>query len=441
MSLPTAQQETVPEGPVIPPPSLETKKQARGGRSTTSSQAASRSQIPVLLAAVFLAYFGQMTLNPIIAPLAREVGLAEWQIGVTISIAAIMVVLTSQFWGRRSQSWGCKKVLVAAFAVATTTMAFFALLSEAGMQGMVTGGVLFAFFVLFRGVGFGSAISAVLPTSQAYVARVTDDEETRVKGMAGIGAVQGVAMVAGAVMGGALSVFGLIAPIVAVPVLLGIGLILIVFVLRKEPQTALVKNPIHIKPSDSRVWPFLLSGFGMFTALGFIQVIAGFIVQDRFGLDSATTGLVTGGVLLAAGIGMIVAQSIVVPKSGWGPATLLRIGSSVAFVGFAAMVPSAGIGVLIVSILLIGLGLGIAMPGYTAGPTLLVNPDEQGGLAGLIGATNGLTFVIAPTASTVLYGIWTPLPIIVGGAIMAFVALFVLFHPHFRALKERGGNG
>lgn len=436
MSLPTAQQETAKEGPAIPPPSLETKKMARGGKKSSSSQAASRSQIPVLLAAVFLAYFGQMTLNPIIAPLAREVGLAEWQIGVTISVAAIMVVLTSQFWGRRSQSWGCKKVLMAAFAVATTTMAFFAILSGAGMQGMVTGGVLFAFFVLFRGIGFGSAISAVLPTSQAYVARVTDDEEARVKGMAGIGAVQGVAMVAGAVMGGTLSVFGLIAPIVAVPVLLGIGLILIVFVLRKEPQTELIKNPVHIKPNDSRVWPFLLSGFGMFTALGFIQVISGFIVQDRFGLDSATTGLVTGGVLLAAGIGMILAQSLIVPKSNWGPATLLRVGCLVAFLGFAAMVPSAGVGVLIVSILLIGLGLGIAMPGYTAGPTLLVNPDEQGGLAGLIGATNGLTFVIAPTASTVLYGIWAPLPIIVGGAIMAFVALFVLIHPRFRTLKE-----
>lgn len=436
MSLPTAQQETVQEGPAIPPSSFETKERSRRRKAAPSAQTSSPSQIPVLLAAVFLAYFGQMTLNPIIAPLAREVGLAEWQIGVTISVAAIMVVLTSQFWGRRSQSWGCKKVLMAAFAVATTTMAFFAILSGAGMQGMVTGGVLFAFFILFRGIGFGSAISAVLPTSQAYVARVTDDEETRVKGMAGIGAVQGVAMVAGAVMGGALSVFGLIAPIVAVPVLLGIGLILIVFVLRKEPQTDLVKNPVHIKPNDSRVWPFLLSGFGMFTALGFIQVISGFIVQDRFGLDSATTGLVTGGVLLAAGIGMIIAQSIIVPKSNWGPATLLRVGSLVAFAGFVAMVPSAGVGILVVSILLIGLGLGIAMPGYTAGPTLLVKPDEQGGLAGLIGATNGLTFVIAPTASTVLYGIWAPLPIIVGGAIMAFVALFVLTHPRFRTLKQ-----
>lgn len=397
----------------------------------------SKPQMPVVLTAVFLAYFGQMTLNPIIAPLAREVGLAEWQIGVTISIAAIMVVITSQFWGRRSQSWGCKKVLVAAFAVATTTMAFFAILSEAGMRGLVTGTALFVLFVLFRGIGFGSAISAVLPTSQTYIAKTTSDEQTRVKGMAGLGAVQGVSMVAGAVMGGSLSVFGLIVPIVAVPILLGAGLLLIVFALRQEPQTELIKEPVRIKPTDRRVWPFLATGFGMFTALGFIQVISGFIVQDRFGLDSSSTGLVTGIVLLAAGIGMVVAQAIVVPRSKWTPSTLLRVGSVVAFIGFVVMVPNGGIALLLISILLIGFGLGIAMPGYTAGPTLLVSPEEQGGLAGIIGATNGLTFIIAPTASTVLYSFWEPLPIIVGCIIMALVALFVFIHPRFRELKNK----
>ena len=75
-----------------------------------------RSQVGVVLTAVFLAYLGQTTLNPVIAPLSRDIGLAEWQVGVTISVAASMVVLASQFWGRRSQSWGSKSVLVAAMS-------------------------------------------------------------------------------------------------------------------------------------------------------------------------------------------------------------------------------------------------------------------------------------------------------------------------------------
>jgi DHA1 family tetracycline resistance protein-like MFS transporter len=72
------------------------------------------------------------------------------------------------------------------------------------------------------------------------------------------------------------------------------------------------------------------------------------------------------------------------------------------------------------------------MPGYTAGPTLLVRRDEQGGLAGLIGATTGLTFVVAPTLGTALYGVWPALPIIIGAVIMGLVTLFVWVHPRFR---------
>ncbi len=400
--------------------------------TATNPSTTTRPQIGLLLSAVLLVYLGQMTLNPIIAPLSREVGLAEWQIGVTISAAAVMLVLTSQTWGRRSQAWGRKPVLVAAFALATATMTAFALVAWLGMTGVLTGTGLFALFVLLRGVGFGSAIAAVPPTAQAYIADVTSDEQTRVKGMAGIGAVQGVAMIGGSVLGGVLAAFGLIVPLLAVPVLLAIGLVLLGVRLRREAHTELVEQPPRISPLDARVWPFLLAGFGMFTALGFIQVITGFIVQDRLGLDAQTTGLVTGGALLAAGVGMVVAQGIIVPRSSWAPPTLLRVGSTVALTGFAALIPDAGAAVLFAAILLIGLGLGVAMPGYTAGPSLLMRREEQGGLAGLIGATNGLTFVIAPTLGTALYSLWPLLPVILGTVVMAIVAAFVLLHPRFR---------
>lgn len=389
-------------------------------------------QIRLVLGAVFLVFLGQMTLNPIIAPLSREVGLAEWQVGATISTAAIVVVLTSQFWGRRSQSWGRKPVLVAALLVGAVATSLFALVAGLGMAGVLAPAVLFALFVLLRGLGFGIAIAAVPPTAQAYIADVTPDEQARVKGMAGVGAVQGIAMIAGSVVGGVLSVFGLITPLIAVPVLLGLGLLLVVFRLRRETRIELIERPARVRPTDPRVWPFLLAGFGMFTALGFIQVITGFLVQDRFGLDAEATGLVTGGAMLAAGLGMVLAQGVVVPRSGWTIPTLLRVGCAVAVAGFVLLVPDVGAVPMVVAILLIGLGLGIAMPGYTAGPTLLVERDEQGGIAGLIAATSGLTFVIAPTAGTALYGIWAPLPVVVGAVVMAVVTAFVLLHPRFR---------
>ena len=402
----------------------------------TPVDALPRPQIPLLLSAVFLVYLAQMTLNPIIAPLSREVGLAEWQVGVTISAAAVMVVLTSPFWGGRSQSWGRKPVLVAALTLAVLMMVLFALTAWLGTTGILAGAALFVAFVLFRGVGFGAAIAAIPPTAQAYIADVTTDEPTRVKGMAGIGAVQGVAMVGGSVVGGLLSAVGLLTPLIVVPVLLVAGLVLVAAKLRREPRHELIESPARVSPLDPRIWPFLVAGFGMFTALGFIQVITGFVVQDRLGLDAETTGLVTGGALLAAGVGMILAQAVIVPRSGWPAPTLLRVGGIVALAGFLALAIDLGAILLFVAILLIGLGLGIAMPGYTAGPTLLVSRDEQGGLAGTISATTGLTFVIAPTAGTALYGVWSQLPIMTGAAIMVAVVVFMLAHSRFHTVPD-----
>ncbi|RLP10011.1 MFS transporter [Propionibacterium australiense] len=392
----------------------------------------SSPQIRIVLSAVFLAYLGQTTLNPVIAPLSREVGLAEWQIGLTISVAAVMVVLTSQPWGRRSQSWGRKPVLAAALGGCTAAMVLFAVIAALGMRGALGGTPPFCLFVLARGLIFGTALAAILPTAQAYVADITTDEEERVRGMAGIGAAQGTASIAGALVGGLLSGISLMVSVDMVPVFLLLGLLVVTLGMRRETRTELVAEPARVRPLDSRVWPFLVAGFGMFTAMGLIQVVTGFLVQDRLRLDANTTGLVSGGALLAAGVGMVFAQSVIVPRSKWSPPTLLRVGTGTGAVGFALLAVDGGAALLIVAVTVIGAGIGIGMPGYTAGPTLRMSREEQGGLAGLVGATNGLTYVVSPTAGTAMYGRSPVLPIVVGGAILALVFVFALVHRSFR---------
>jgi MFS transporter, DHA1 family, tetracycline resistance protein len=168
-------------------------------------------------------------------------------------------------------------------------------------------------------------------------------------------------------------------------------------------------------------------------------VITGFLVQDRLGLDTTAAGVVTGAALLSAGIGMVAAQAVLVPRSGWTPPTLLRVGGAIALAGFALLIADAGGVLLFLAILLIGFGLGTAMPGYTAGPTLLMRREEQGAMAGLIGATNGLTFVIAPTLGTALYGVSPTLPVVVGTVVMALVTGFVFLHPRFRRARVTRG--
>lgn len=155
------------------------------------ADASANGQVGVLLAAVAIAFTGQMTLNPIIAPLSREIGLAEWQVGLTISVAALMVVLFSPIWGRRAQAWGSRTVLIAALGFATVVMVAFAGVVGLGLAGVLGPVPLFVAFLVLRGLCYGAAVAAVMPTAQAHIAAVTTDEATRVKGMAGVGAAQG----------------------------------------------------------------------------------------------------------------------------------------------------------------------------------------------------------------------------------------------------------
>ncbi|HXH33254.1 MAG TPA: MFS transporter [Plantibacter sp.] len=400
--------------------------------ATPTGTPAARPQIGLALVAVLLMYTGQMILNPLIAPLSREVGLAEWQVGLMISSAAITIVLASQFWGRRSQSWGRKRVLVTTMTSGAVAMAVFAVLAQLGLAGILTGVALFVLFVLSRGLLFGLSIAATIPTVQVYIADVTVTEQSRVRGMAGIGAMQGLAMIGGSVAGGLLAGLGLMVPIWIVPVVLAVGAVVIGVRLRPESRHSLVANPPSVSPFDTRVWPFLLAGFGMFTALGFIQIITGFVIQDRFALGAEATAIASGGSLLAAGVGMVLAQTVLVPRVHWRPRRLLRVGSLVALLGLVLFVFDWGMPLLILAIFLVGLGLGIAMPGYSAGASLAVCSEEQGGVAGLLGANNALTFVVAPTAATALYALSPVAPLIVAAAVMAVVAVFLIVHPRFR---------
>lgn len=396
-------------------------------------------QTKLVLATVMLAYMGQMMLNPIIAPLSRAMGMAEWQIGATISLAAIALAASSQFWGRRSQKLGVKKVLVVSMTIAACALAGFAAIAWLGVKGVWVGPSMVVGVILTRGALYGSAISAVSPTAQAYLVTLTETEDERVKAVGAVGAVQGISVVVGAVVGGSLAAAGgLLLPLSVVPFVMALAVVVLGLRFAPQQRTELVAEPAHISYFDPRVLPFLIAGFIMFLGFSSMQSVIGFAVQDRFGLDESATAGVTAALMVVMSVSMVVTQAGVVPRLRWEARRLLRIGLFLTTVGFALFLPSASYALLFGGSFLAGVGMGMAMPGYNAGPTMSMKPEEQGGLAGLINANNGMTYAIAPILSTSLYG-WNPaIPFVGVVIIMAAAALFSCLHPHLRL--RRGAN-
>ena len=73
------------------------------------------------------------------------------------------------------------------------------------------------------------------------------------RGMAGVGASQGIASIAGALVGGLLAGISIMVSVDMVPVILLGGLLVVVFVLRREERTELIAEPARVHPADPRV--------------------------------------------------------------------------------------------------------------------------------------------------------------------------------------------
>lgn len=86
---------------------------------------------------------------------------------------------------------------------------------------------------------------------------------------------------------------------------------------------------------------------------------------------------------------------------------------------------AGNIPLLVVAMGVIGLGLGLVAPGFTAGASLAVGPDEQGAVGGLISACPAGGFVLGPLVGTSLYQLQPILPYLVAGLLMVPLTLYV----------------
>lgn len=387
-----------------------------------------------LFLVVLLAFMGQMILNPILAPLSREIGLKEWHVGATISVAAIILSLTSTRWGRVSLHLGVRRVLVMGLLSAAAALSFFAAVAWFGMKGLLTGTALVLGVVLTRGLFYGGSIAAVSPAAQTYVVTHTHSEAQRVKGVGMIGAAQGFASILGALAGGSLAAIGgFMLPLVVMPLVIVAGVIVLLVSFKPVDSKEKIAQPVKVSYLDSRVFAFLICGFLMFTVFSTLTTILGFLMQDTLHLNSKATAGLTALCMLVMGIVMIIAQAILVPKLGWSAVKLFRRGLVLVLLGVIALLYPVHLSLYIVASLLAGFGLGIAMPGYNTAPTLEMRTEEQGGLAGLINANNGAAYVVAPVASTALYGLASWIPVVCCVILLALGIVLSLIHPAFRS--------
>ena len=403
-------------------------------RGPRRSPVASNPTLRALLAACLFVYVAQNMLNASIAPLARALGLAEWVVGSAVSAAALSVTLLSQFWGRRSVAWGRRRVMLVALSLALTSGALFALAVALRSTGVLGASAAAAIIVVARGPFFGSA--AIPPTGQALVAEITPDEDSRVAGMSAFSGSIQLSIVVGSLLSSLLGSWSVLAPVWATPVFVILALAVAARFLPRDgrsddgdapspvPSSTGSRAPLPARLSwtDRRVRPWIGSAFGMFFAAGVVQILIGFVVQDRLGLSPQEAVPLTALMLLANAAGAMLSQLVIVPRLGWPPRRLVRVGVTAAAVCLTVLALAPALWLLAAATFCLGLSNGMVGPGYSAGGSLAVSSEEQGAVAGVLNASGALTWIFAPVTATALYG-WQPAaPFILALAVLAVSA-------------------
>ena len=99
-----------------------------------------------------------------------------------------------------------------------------------------------------------------------------------------------------------------------------------------------------------------------------------------------------------------------IPRLGLTPRSLISWGALIAAVGLFGTMLSQQLYGITIGFAVASLGFGFTRPGFTAGASLAVPLAEQGAVAGVITAANGISYVLAPALGIGLYGWQHDLP-------------------------------
>jgi len=389
----------------------------------------------VLLVCLVCIGLGQSMLFAILPPAARALGISPFRISTIFATSASIWVFVSPWWGRKSDVWGRRPVILIGLLGFGLSMALLATTIAFGAAGLLSAVAVYPLLIVSRCV-FALIGSGTGPASQAYIADRTTTTD-RAAGLALVSAAMGFGETIGPAMGAALATFGLVAPIYFTAALAVASAGVIWWRLPEDGPVRPAGSTAapRLGYADSRVVPFLAVGASLQAVRATTVITLALFLQDTFVLtaEQAAQRAGTGFVALAAA--GLFSQLVLVQRLRPTARTMIQTGVPLMVLAFALLVVGGSFVLHLVALGSLGLGLGLVRPGSAAGASLAVSAEEQGAVAGLLGGLAVLGNVFGPMLGTTLYSLSPRAPYALNGALMTCVLIFVLLNPRIRATR------
>ncbi|MCP5178647.1 MAG: MFS transporter [Pseudomonadales bacterium] len=369
---------------------------------------------------------GQSAMFAVMPSLGREVGLLEIQVGSIIAASSLVFFFAGPIWGRASDRFGRRKVFLIGQLGYVFGGSLFAACFWAALEGWLTPLAAWLCLVGAR-MTQATLMSASQPAASAFIADITGPH-TRARGLARIGAATNLGSIAGPAIGGALASISLLAPFVLAVVSVAVAFVASWFFLPLAPRLHDVNAPRRkVRFTDRRLTPWVIPGVLMFLGAAVVQQTFSFRLQDALQLDPMAGATAFGTTMTASALAALLAQIVLVQRYSLSPGTWLGMGLPLIALALYGMGFFTTLPLFIAANVVMGLGMGFAGAGFSAGASLAVKPEEQGAASGIIAACSSAGWIVGPLLGPGLYRVLPELPFALSATLVLGAGIAVLW--------------
>lgn len=365
---------------------------------------------------------GQTLIYTIIPVLGRELQLQdlvlmlpfgiEWQpremvITSLSALTAFTVAQTASRWGRISDRIGRRRVILIGLGGYVVGALIFAGAGWISMLGLVSGWLAYLTLVAGR-VLHALVMSASNPAATAYMVDITTARQ-RVRGVGRLNAATQAGVMTGPLLV-SFAAIHLLLPLLVQAAMTMVALLMVWYLL---PDVGVRRPARHasqrLRFFDPRYRYFVIASFCVYTLMGVSMTTLAFYFQDLLQLSPAQAAQRLSVAIMLSSVAMMIAQLGLV-RFVRSPVNLILIGLPILGLGYVLIAAASGLPLLSLGMIFYGLGMGLASPAFATGASLTVHSDEQGSLAGVMGAVGAWGFLFGPLLGGFFYSLHHALP-------------------------------
>ena len=392
---------------------------AMGASNQREPQSGRLSDVLPIAAVTFVALLGFGAFIPVFPYFGRSLNASDGAVTLTMAAYSLGQFISAPFWGRLSDKYGRKPILIAGTCAAAVAYIFVANAKSIEM--------------LFAARLFGGLMAGNIAAAFAAASDISTPAH-RAKAMGILGAAFGLGFIFGPALGGLMTHHASGANSLAQVAYLAAGLnalaaISTLFVFREtlKPAARVVRERTHrflVLAGRKRLQTLTIVSFMITTAFGMMEASMGFLAADRFGWSPYDLGLL----FSVVGILSVIMQGGAIGRltKALGETQLLIGGLAIMTIGlvitgFAEVPAHAYLAAIFLSV-----GSAVTNPTLTTLSSFEASEDERGSVLGVVQSAASLGRVAGPALGGTLYGtIAQSAPFLTGAAIAILSAILI----------------